>query len=362
MGPLARRASVRGRRNRLLRGRAAERGRRGRPRALRARAARSAGTASRGSPTRSTPSLPPGSCSPGRGSRCPAVGASVNSCGCCWSSATAPNRPVFYAALNELHALRVTAPPALREQLPGRTGRQLARHLLRNQEPEPTVLGTVLRRLATRIDQLSNEVAAIDTELGRITAEPAPRPARRTRLRNLHRRPNARLGRRPPQAPPPDASLARLAGTCPSPPRAAEPPTPTQPRRRISNSTVRSTSSRSPASATTAKPTPTTTASKTAAKANAKQPAASNAPSPDASTPSSSTTQNSVMPTLDKHRSVPGWGPSPPPPARIVTRIGPLRNLSFATTLQRFHPQPSGPDGGDVLQRRCGTRSRLRRS
>jgi transposase len=121
------------------------------------------------------------------------------------------------AALNELQALRVTAPPALREQLPGRTGRQLARHLLRNEEPNPTVLGGVLRRLATRIAQLIEEIKSTDTEIARITSELAPDLLAEhgfgtfTVAQTLVSAGDPRRLRRK------DASLARLAGTCPIP-------------------------------------------------------------------------------------------------------------------------------------------------
>jgi transposase len=120
-------------------------------------------------------------------------------------------------ALNELQALRLTAPPALRAKLAGRTGRQLARYLLRSDELERTVLLGTLRRLATRIEQLSAEITIIDAELGRITAELAPDllaehgfgtfTVAQTLVssgdpRRLHNK---------------DASLARLGGTCPIP-------------------------------------------------------------------------------------------------------------------------------------------------
>jgi transposase len=120
-------------------------------------------------------------------------------------------------ALNELQALRVTAPPALREQLLGRTGRQLVRHLLGPNKLEPNVLIETLRRLATRVEQLTAEIATIDLELGRITAELAPDllaehgfgtfTAAQTLVSSGDPR---RLRNR-------DASLARLSGTCPIP-------------------------------------------------------------------------------------------------------------------------------------------------
>jgi transposase len=120
-------------------------------------------------------------------------------------------------ALNQLHALRLTAPPALREQLPGRTGRQLARHLLRTNELEPTVLSQVLRRLATRVEQLSEEISTIDAELGRITAELAPDMLAEQGFGTFTVAQTLVSSGDPRRLRSKDASLARLAGTCPIP-------------------------------------------------------------------------------------------------------------------------------------------------
>jgi len=82
------------------------------------------------------------------------------------------------SALNQLHALLLTAPPPLRERLDCRRGQQLTRACLRLRprpsEPENAALVAVLRRLARRIDQLDQELHAVDQALEQIVAELAP--------------------------------------------------------------------------------------------------------------------------------------------------------------------------------------------
>jgi transposase len=120
-------------------------------------------------------------------------------------------------ALNELQALRVTAPPELREQLPGRTGRQLVRHLLRSHALEPTVLVETLCRLATRVEQLTTEIKTIDAELGRITAELAPDLLAEHGFGTFTVAQTLVSSGDPRRLRNKDASLARLSGTCPIP-------------------------------------------------------------------------------------------------------------------------------------------------
>jgi transposase len=82
-------------------------------------------------------------------------------------------------ALNQLQALLVTAPAAVRERLQAkRGGEQLAQACAglrrRPSEPENEAITEVLRRLATRSQRLADELALIDQTLQRIVAELAP--------------------------------------------------------------------------------------------------------------------------------------------------------------------------------------------
>lgn len=80
---------------------------------------------------------------------------------------------------NQLHALRVTAPDELREEL---RGLSLARLSLRaSRFRVPTVVDTplaatrmALRSLAQRFRQVSTEIAQLDVQLGRLVAQAAP--------------------------------------------------------------------------------------------------------------------------------------------------------------------------------------------
>lgn len=80
------------------------------------------------------------------------------------------------AALNQLQAVVVTAPEALRSRLRGLAGHQLARAAarLRGREGESAVLAGVLRRLARRVRELGQEIDELDTELEAIVAKLVP--------------------------------------------------------------------------------------------------------------------------------------------------------------------------------------------
>lgn len=79
------------------------------------------------------------------------------------------------AALNQLQAVVVTAPDALRARLRGLSGHELARQAarLRDRQDE-TIVGGVLRRLARRVRSLDDELAELDRELEAIVCELVP--------------------------------------------------------------------------------------------------------------------------------------------------------------------------------------------
>lgn len=77
------------------------------------------------------------------------------------------------AALNQLAALLVTAPDALREELGALSGEQLARAVV-SLPPSPDELSAVLRRLGLRIAHLSEELAEADRRLTVLVRELAP--------------------------------------------------------------------------------------------------------------------------------------------------------------------------------------------
>lgn len=79
------------------------------------------------------------------------------------------------AALNQLQAVVVTAPDALRARLRGLSGHELARQAagLRERQDE-TIVGGVLRRLARRVRSLDDELAELDRELEAIVCELVP--------------------------------------------------------------------------------------------------------------------------------------------------------------------------------------------
>ena len=80
------------------------------------------------------------------------------------------------AALNQLQAVVVTAPERLRARFRGRSGHQLASAAagLRPGEGENAVVGSVLRRLARRCQQLSREIDELDSELEAIVGQLVP--------------------------------------------------------------------------------------------------------------------------------------------------------------------------------------------
>ncbi len=75
-------------------------------------------------------------------------------------------------ALNQLHALVVTAPPLLRERLAGKDGPALV-HACRRLRT-PASVASVARRLAQRVRLLAEEIAAVDDELRTVIAALAP--------------------------------------------------------------------------------------------------------------------------------------------------------------------------------------------
>jgi transposase len=77
------------------------------------------------------------------------------------------------AALNQLHALLVTAPDQIRARLGALSGDRLAAaaaHL----RPSPEVINGVLRRLGRRVERLSREVVEVERALAALVAELAP--------------------------------------------------------------------------------------------------------------------------------------------------------------------------------------------
>jgi hypothetical protein len=81
------------------------------------------------------------------------------------------------AALNQL-ALLVTAADHVRERLGARSGERLAQPAARLR-PRPDVVNGVLRRLGTRVERLSKELAEAERALAALLAEVAPRCSRR---------------------------------------------------------------------------------------------------------------------------------------------------------------------------------------
>jgi transposase len=77
------------------------------------------------------------------------------------------------AAINQLHALIVTAPDALRERLSGLSQPRLVTTAARLQVSADGV-GEVLRRIAKRAQSLSQEIVEIERSLQRLVAELAP--------------------------------------------------------------------------------------------------------------------------------------------------------------------------------------------
>lgn len=77
------------------------------------------------------------------------------------------------AALNQLHALLVTAPDQLRARLGALSGDRLAAAAARLR-PSPEVINGVLRRLGRRVQRLSREVVEAERALASLVAELAP--------------------------------------------------------------------------------------------------------------------------------------------------------------------------------------------
>jgi transposase len=80
------------------------------------------------------------------------------------------------AALNQLQAVVVTAPEAMRARLRGLGGPTLARAAarVRGREGESAVAAGVLRRLAHRVHELSQELDELDTQLEAIVSRLVP--------------------------------------------------------------------------------------------------------------------------------------------------------------------------------------------
>src|SRR6266508_3513349 len=77
------------------------------------------------------------------------------------------------AALNQLHALAVTAPDHVRERLGALSGQRLA-YAAARLRPRPDVTNGVLRRLGQRVERLAREVADAEGALAALLAEVAP--------------------------------------------------------------------------------------------------------------------------------------------------------------------------------------------
>src|SRR6266540_2017903 len=76
------------------------------------------------------------------------------------------------AALNQLHALAVTAPDHVRERLGALSGQRLA-YAAARLRPRPDVTNGVLRRLGRRVERLAREVADAEDALAALLAEVA---------------------------------------------------------------------------------------------------------------------------------------------------------------------------------------------
>jgi transposase len=75
------------------------------------------------------------------------------------------------AAMNQLSSLVVTAPDPLRQRLASLSKKRLAEQSTRLR---PGPLGDVLRRIARRIERLSDEIAEVDRQLALLIAQIAP--------------------------------------------------------------------------------------------------------------------------------------------------------------------------------------------
>jgi transposase len=130
-------------------------------------------------------------------------------------------RKALSDAGNQLHALRVTAPESLRERLTGRNATQLARSCLRLRirvrDVDYATTIAALRRTSARMSHLADELDQIDDEIASLVRELAPElleekgigPVTAAQLLVSIGDPRRlRKG---------EASLAKLAGTCPLP-------------------------------------------------------------------------------------------------------------------------------------------------
>ena len=124
------------------------------------------------------------------------------------------------AAINQLHALIVTAPDALRERLSGLSKPRLVKTAARLQSSADGVC-EVLRRIARRAQSLSQEIAEIDRSLLRLVAEARTATACRMRCRCRVRRAAAGLERRRHAHGRARPRLRRSPARAPSMPRAA---------------------------------------------------------------------------------------------------------------------------------------------
>ena len=84
---------------------------------------------------------------------------------------------------NQLHALTVTAPPQLREQLEGRTTRAqvaIAVKFRPGDEPDTVLAATryAMKKLALRFRALDAEIKDLDRQLTRLVTATAPRSSR----------------------------------------------------------------------------------------------------------------------------------------------------------------------------------------
>jgi transposase len=124
------------------------------------------------------------------------------------------------AALNQLQALLVSAPPGLRERLAGRSGEQLARACRRLRprasEPGTSALVAVLGRLAHRIAQLDQELREIERTLEALVSELAPELLAETGIGPFCAA-QILVSAGDPRRLKSEASLARLAGVSPLP-------------------------------------------------------------------------------------------------------------------------------------------------
>jgi len=189
------------------------------------------------------------------------------------------------AALNQLHALLLTAPAELRQRLDGLRGEKLAGRCsrLRPRDNSELVLVSVLRRLAAA--HACSRASWQSWSRSSSGSSPLSSPNCST---------SAALDR---FAPPNSSSPAAIPNGCaakplsprsPAPARSKPPAAPTaatdSTAAATANSTAPCTRSPAPASAATPKPAPTTIACSPAARPNEKRSAASNAHSADAST------------------------------------------------------------------------------